>query len=275
MTKRNANVALSRRGFLIGASAAGGGLAIGIAVPATASAQKAAAGDEVGAWVVIRPNNTVTIRIARSEMGQGTLTGLCQLVAEELDCDWEDVSWEYCTPGQNLARKRIWGDMSTGGSSGIRRSQDYVRQGGAAAKMMLIQAAADAWQVPTTECSASDGVITHAQSKRSATYGKVASAAAKLPIPDVKNIRLKEPKDWKIAGRPLKRLDTADKLIGKQVYAIDLRLPGMLTASIKDCPIQAGVIKSFDATQAKIDALIQEEVISRLTRLEDARLLRK
>src|SRR5262245_6909461 len=136
---------LSRRTFMIGSAAAGGGLALGFHVPfGVGGAQQAAAAaaDEINAWVVIKPDDTVVIRIARSEMGQGTLTGLAQLVAEELECDWSKVKTEYPTPGQNLARKRAWGDMSTGGSRGIRSSQDYVRKGGAAAREMLIAAAA-------------------------------------------------------------------------------------------------------------------------------------
>ncbi len=252
MTKTIAKTALSRRAFVIGSAAAGGGLAIAIpAVDSLAQKVLGTAGDEVGAWVIIKPNDDVIVRIARSEMGQGTLTGLAQLVAEELDCDWDDVKWEYPTPGQNLARKRVWGDMSTGGSRGIRGSHDYVRQGGAAAKQMLIQAAADAWKVPVSECTASEGVITHGPSKRTTTYGKVAAAAAKLPVPDLKAMKLKDPKDWKIAGKSVKRLDTADKLTGKQVYGIDLKLPGMLTASIKDTPIHGGKIKTFDAGDAR------------------------
>ena len=131
-------------------------------------------------------------------------------------------------PGQNLARKRAWGEMGTGGSRGIRTSQDYVRRGGAAARMMLLQAAADEWKVPVGELTVADGVITHAASRRSTSYGKVAAAAAKLTAPDPKAIKLKDPKDWKVAGKPLKRLDTADKLDGSKVYAIDVKLPGML-----------------------------------------------
>ncbi len=244
---------VSRRAFVIGTAAAGGGLAIAIPGLTDALAQKVlgAVGDEVGAWVVIRPNNDVVVRIARSEMGQGTLTGLAQLVAEELDADWSKVKWEYPTPGNNLKRNRVWGDMSTGGSRGIRGSHDYVRQGGAAARQMLIQAAADAWKVPAAECTTSAGVITHTPTKRTVTYGKVATAAAKLSVPDLKTMKLKDPKDWKIAGKPLKRLDTVDKLTGKQVYGIDLKLPGMLNASIKDAPVHGSKIKSFDAAEAK------------------------
>lgn len=251
-TLNGADRAVSRRGFLIGAAASGGGLSLGIPFAGAATSKKAeAAGSEVGAWVLIRPNNDVVIRIARSEMGQGTLTGLAQLVAEELDCDWKNVKWEYPTPGQNLARKRVWGDMSTGGSRGIRGSHDYVRQGGAAARQMLIQAAAEAWKAPVTECSASEGVVTHEPTKRKVSYGKVATAAAMLPVPDLKSMKLRDPKDWKIAGKSLKRLDTAEKLTGKQVYAIDLKLPGMLNASIRDTPVHGGRIKSFDDSAAK------------------------
>jgi len=201
-------------------------------------------------WVAIKPDDTCVIRIARSEMGQGTLTGLAQLVAEELECDWKKVSTEQITPGTNLARKRAWGEMGTGGSRGIRSSQDYVRRGGAAARMMLLQAAADEWKVPVGELMVSEGVITHAPSGRSTTYGKVASAAATLPAPDLKSIKLKDPKDWKIAGKPLHRLDTGDKLDGSKVYAIDVKLPGMLCAAIKDSPVFGGKVKSYD--EAKI-----------------------
>ena len=174
---------VSRRNFLISSTAAGGGLALGFHVPglSDALAQLGTEGNEVGAWVFIKPNDDVIIRIARSEMGQGTLTGLAQLVAEELECDWKKVKTEYPTPGQNLARNRVWGDMGTGGSRGIRTSHDYVRKGGAAARMMLLQAAADQWKVPVAELTVADSVITHAKSNRTITYGKVAAAAAKLP----------------------------------------------------------------------------------------------
>ena len=135
---------------------------------------------------MVRPNDTCVIRIARSEMGQGTLTGLAQLVAEELECDWKKVTTEGLTPGRNLAAKRAWGDMSTGGSRGIRSSQDYVRRGGAAARMMLLQAAADHWKVPVAEVTVEKGIIKHGASARTISYGKVAAAAAKLTPPDPK-----------------------------------------------------------------------------------------
>jgi isoquinoline 1-oxidoreductase subunit beta len=260
---------LSRRAFIVGSAAAGGGLAVGMRLPlAVGSAEAkttAGAGVEVHAWVVVKPDDTCVIRIARSEMGQGTLTGLAQLVAEELECDWTKVSTESITAGQNLARKRVWGEMGTGGSRGIRTSQDYVRRGGAAARMMLLQAAADEWKVPVGEVAVADGVITHAASGRKTTYGKVAAAAAKLEAPDPKSITLKDPKSWKIAGKPMKRLDTADKLNGSKVYAIDLTLPGMLYAAVKACPVFGGKLVSYD--EAKVSG---RPGVRRVVKVNDA-----
>src|SRR3954447_16983738 len=243
---------LSRRKFIVGSAAvAGGGLALGLNVPfGVAAAQAQSAATEVNIWVAIKPDDTCVIRIARSEMGQGTLTGLAQLVAEELECDWNKVTTEGVTPARNLASKRAWGEMGTGGSRGIRTSQDYVRRGGAAARMMLLQAAADQWKVPVGELAVSDGVITHAASKRSIGYGKVAAAAAKVTPPDPKDIKLRDPKTWTIAGKPLKRLDTSDKLNGSKVYAIDVKLPGLLNAAIKDAPVFGAKIASVDDAKA-------------------------
>ncbi len=246
----NQHVKLNRRAFVIGTAAAGAGLALALDVPfgGPTVARAADGSPEVNAWVVIRPDDTVVIRIARSEMGQGTLTGLAQLVAEELDCDWSKVVTEFPTPGQSVARKRAWGDFSTGGSRGIRGSPEYVRKGGATARVMLIQAAANEWKVPASECRTANSVITHTPSRKKTTYGKVAEAAAKLEPPA--DVKLKDPKNWKIAGKPLKRLDTLDKTTGATVYGIDVKLPGMLNAAIKDCPVFGGKLKSFD--EAKI-----------------------
>lgn len=235
---------LSRRNFLMSSGAAAGGLMVGFYVP---GAQAIVEGTrEINAWVVVHPDDQVVIRIARSEMGQGTLTGLAQLVAEELDCDWARVTTEFPTPGQNLARQRAWGDMSTGGSRGIRTSHDYVRRGGATARLMLVQAAAEAWGVPASECTAERGVITHTPSKRTFRYGQVAAAAAMRTPPDAASVTLKDPKTWKIAGKRLARLDTVKKTMGAQDYGIDLRLPGLLNAAIRDCPVFGGKVRSFD-----------------------------
>jgi len=241
---------MNRRTFIVSSAALGGGLALGFNVPFGPSVVRANDGSpEINAWVVIRPDDTVVIRIARSEMGQGSQTGLAQLVAEELECDWSKVTTEFPTPGANAARNRVWRDFSTGGSRGIRTSHDYVRQGGAAARVMLVQAAADQWKVPAAECTAANSVITHKPSGKTVTYGKVAEAAARLTPP--KEVPLKDPKDWKIIGKPLKRLDTLDKVTGKLVYGADLKLPGMLNAAIKDCPVFGGKLVSYDAAKAE------------------------
>ena len=246
-----------RRHFIIGSAAvAGGGLALGLNMSlgmgaAQAQAVLAATDAEVNVWVVVKPDDTCVIRIARSEMGQGTRTGLAQLVAEELQCDWSKVTTEMPTPGQSFARKRAWGEMSTGGSRGIRISQDYVRRGGAAARIMLVQAAADEWKVPATELSVANGIITHAGSGRKTSYGKVAAAAAKLTPPELTKITLKNPKDWKLAGKTVQRVDTFDKLNGSKMFGVDVKLDGMLCAAIKDCPVFGGKLTSFDDSTVK------------------------
>ncbi len=241
---------LSRRQFIVGTAAVSTGLSLGLTFPfAIGSAEAALATPEVGAWVVIKPDDSVVVRVVRSEMGQGTITGLAQMVAEELECDWGKVSVEYPTPGENLKRKRVWGDFGTGGSRGIRTSEDYVRKGGAAARMMLVEAAAAQWKVPAAECVAANSVITHTPSGKKVSFGKVAAEAAKLPVPT--EIKLKDPKDWKVIGQPKNRLDTyQDKVTGKQVYGIDLQFPGMLVANIRECPVFGGKVKSFDASKA-------------------------
>jgi isoquinoline 1-oxidoreductase beta subunit len=241
---------ISRRSFILNSAAIGGGLAIGINPFGCIAVVRAADGSpEITAWVVIRPDDAVVVRIARSEMGQGSLTGLAQLVAEELECDWNKVTWEYPTPGTSIARKKVWGPFGTGGSNSIRGSQEYVRKGGAAARMMLVQAAANGWNVPAAECTVDQGVIAHKASGRRTTYGKVAEAAAQLEVP--KEVLLKDPKDWKIIGKSVKRLDTIDKLTGNQIYGADIKLPGMLNASVRASPVFGRKVKSIDAKKAE------------------------
>ena len=235
---------LSRREFVIGTAATGVGLSVGMTLPLSADAAQGT--PEVNAWVVIDPDDTVTIRIARTEMGQGTATGLAQLVAEELGCDWDRVTWEYPTPGDNLKRDRVWGSFSTGGSRGIRSSHQYVREGGATARLLLTEAAANAMGVPASECTAENSRVTHAASGRSKRFGEVATAAAKLPPP--MEVTLKAPEEWQLIGKPVARIDTQPKLDGSQVYGADVNLPGMLNASIKACPVFGGKLKSFDAS---------------------------
>ena len=236
----------SRREFLRQSAAIGGGLAVGYG-PLGAFAQNAGAAAEVTAWVLIRPDDAIIIRYARAEMGQGSMTSAPMLVAEELECDWRRVKIEYVSPNANVKRKRAWGDMASVGSRTIRFSQEYLRKAGATAREMLIAAAAKQWGVPASECSAANSFVTHGPSKRRVSYGKVADAASKLEPP--KDVKLKDPKDWKLIGKPVKRFDIPDTVMGKQRYGIDVQLPGMLYAAIAQCPVFGGKVKSFDAAR--------------------------
>src|SRR5262245_463785 len=232
---------VDRRSFLVSAAAAGGALALGFDLNAV---QAAGSAPEITAWIVIARDDTVTIRVARSEMGQGTLTALPMLVAEELECDWGKVRAELPRPDESLRRNRVWGDFSTGGSRSIRNSQEMLRQAGATAREMLIAAAAAQWNVAASECRAANSVIIHALSGRTLRYGEIAEAAATVAPP--KDVRLKEQKDWRLIGKPTRRLDVADKVQGKPIYGIDVRVPGMLYAAIAQCPVFKGTLKSVD-----------------------------
>src|SRR5262245_28116766 len=194
-----------RRAFLVKSAALTGALALGVRLPGPAQAAASAQGPEITHWIVIQPDESVVIRIARSELGQGTFTGLAMLAAEELECDWRKVQAEYADVNAHVRRNRIFGSMSTGGSRGIRDSQDYMRKGGAAAREMLIAAAAQQWGVPAAECTAAKGVITHKDGVRKTTYGKVAAMASRLDIP--KDPKLKDPKQWHLIGTSPARFD--------------------------------------------------------------------
>ncbi len=241
----------ARRTFLKQTAALGGAFVLGIQAGSAAhaaSATNAADAPEVTHWVVIKPDDSVIIRIARSELGQGSFTGLAQLVAEELECDWSKVQPEYADVNEHMRRKKIWKDMSTGGSRGIRDSHEYVRKGGAAAREMLIAAAAQLWQVPAAECSARNSVVSHPSGK-SARFGELAALATTMPVPE--NPPLKDPKDWKLIGTSPARFDIPAKVNGSQIYAADVRLPGMLHASILQSPVFGGFLKRYDDSAAK------------------------
>jgi isoquinoline 1-oxidoreductase subunit beta len=241
---------VSRRSFLVSVAAMGGGLALGFDVPFGERPAHAAVNPrEITAWVVIEPDDTTIVRIARSEMGQGSFTALPMLVAEELECDWTKVRAEFAPPEENLRRNRIWGDMTTGGSRAIRGSQDYLRAAGATAREMLIAAAAARWDVPASECSAAKSLITHVPSGRQARFGEVAGDAAKI-VPPTK-VKLKDPKDWKLIGTPQNRLEIADKVTGKPIFATDVRVPNMLHAAIIQSPVFKGTPKAVDDTAAR------------------------
>ncbi|MGE0626919.1 MAG: molybdopterin cofactor-binding domain-containing protein [Hyphomicrobiaceae bacterium] len=259
--------ALDRRAFLVSASAMAGGLALGFR-PASASGQVRSyapfsdSDNEITSWIVIQPDETVIIRVARSEMGQGAFTSLPMLVAEELECDWARVRPEFVPPQENRRRKLAWqvrhlkgappseelithwGSMATGGSRGTRDSQQYLREAGAIARVMLVEAAAKAWNVSAFECTVAAGTIAHTPSGRKTTYGKVAAEAARIPPPA--KVPLKAAKNWKLLGKPTPQLDTLPKVNGALKFAIDVRLPGMLYATIAQCPVFGGRLKSYD-----------------------------
>ena len=253
---------LSRRSFLVGVSAVGGGLALSLAVPFN-SVRTAEEAPEVTAWLLIGADNAVVIRVARAEMGQGAHTGLAMLVAEELECDWAKVSTEFVSPQENMRRDRVWGDMSTGASRSIASSQLYLRQAGATAREMLIAAAAARWNVPAFECVAAMSVITHQPSGRKLAFGAVAEAAAKVPPPA--DVKLKDPRDWKLAGKPRRRLDVPAKVTAQPIYAIDVRLPGMLYAAIAHCPVFGGAPKAVND-----GAIANMKGVRRVVRLPNA-----
>jgi isoquinoline 1-oxidoreductase beta subunit len=255
---------LDRRFFLVGASAVGGGLALGIAIPFAPRPARGAAVDppEITCWVLIAPDDTVTIRVAHAEMGQGALTGLAMLVAEELECDWAKVRTEFVSPTENM-RRQVWGDTSTGASRSIASSQRYLRQAGAAAREMLIAAAAARWDVATSQCAAQNSTITHTLSGRTLAFGAVAEDAAKIDPPA--NVALKEPGAWKLAGTPRRRLDVLDKITAQPVYAIDVQLPDMLYAAIVQCPVFQGALKSVDES-----SIAGMNGVRRVVRMPDA-----
>jgi len=246
------DVSLTRRAFAFGISAATGGLVLGPGGSVVCAAENRPAGlPEITVWVVIEPDDTTIIRVARSEMGQGNFTTLPMLVAEELECDWKLVRPEYVDAHDNLARDHAWGDMVTAASLSIRASQAYLRKAGAQAREMLISEAAARWGVPASHCAARDSTVTHAASGRSLRYGALAEAASQRAVPA--NIVLKRPEEWRLIGQSVKRLDTIDKSLGRPIYASDVRLPGMLYAAVSACPHLGGRLVSFDAS--KVEAM--------------------
>ena len=239
---------IDRRSFLASVAAVGGALALGFEIPFGPRAGRAsAAAREITAWIVIEPDDTVIIRVAKSEMGQGSFTALAMLVAEELECDWSKVKAEFAPPHENRKRNRVWGNMSTGASRSISASQNDLRRAGATAREMLIAAAAARWKVAGSECTAANSTVTHPPSGRNVTFGRIAADAA--AIAPSAQVALKDPKDWKLIGTRQNRLEVADKVTGKPIYAIDVRLPNMLYAAIVQCPVFKGTVRSVDESK--------------------------
>ncbi|HYD06769.1 MAG TPA: molybdopterin cofactor-binding domain-containing protein, partial [Reyranella sp.] len=234
----------SRRKFLQSSAAIGGGLVIGVHLPTKAFAANDPA--QINAWIRIAPNNQVTILCARSEMGQGVAMALPTLVAEELEVDLRKIKVEFAPPGEVYINGMLGGQI-TGGSTSVRDGWEKLRVAGAQAREMLVAAAAQKWGVEASECKAQNGFVVHKKQKTS--YGSVAEAASKLTPP--KEPKLKDPKQFKYVGKPLHRLDTPGKVNGTTQFGIDVKLPGMLYASLAQCPVIGGKVVSFDASKAK------------------------
>jgi len=237
---------LDRRGFLKTSMVGAVGLAIGFYLPGRSQAQLQPA--PLNAWMLISTTDVVTIVIDKSEMGQGILTALCMIAAEELDCDWKTIRTEFA-PAAKEYFNPAFGMQGTGGSSSVRSSWDPLRKAGAAARDMLLQAAAGQWKIDKSACRTENGVIYHDASNRKVTYGTVAKAASTLPVPQ--NVPLKDPKNYRIIGKPTRRLDTPDKVEGRTQFGIDVHQPGMLYAVVARCPVFGGKVASFEATKAK------------------------
>jgi isoquinoline 1-oxidoreductase beta subunit len=246
---------LSRRQFVMTATTLTGGLALGIGLRGTAASATppavtgqywgADAHDphEINAWIVIDPDNTVTLRISHVEMGQGSSTGLSMLTAEELGCDWKGIRYVFASPNRN-AREKVYGSMSTVGSRGIRTSWQMVQQAGASARERLIAAAAARWKVAPAECTAADSKVTHTPSGRSLRYGELAAAASAITL--AKEPAIKTPQQFKLVGTAQPRLDTAIKVNGTAQFGIDAIQPNMVYAAVYMCPVFGGKLVKVD-----------------------------
>jgi len=241
---------LSRRGFLQTSAVAGGGLAVGANL-AGLSVEALAAGTihTPNAWVHIADDNTITLISARSEMGQGVYTSMPMLIAEELNVDVRTVKVLIAPPNTKLyGNALLGGPQLTGGSTSVRDGWEKLRTGGAQVREMLLTAAADQWKVDRGSLKADNGWVTGPSGKK-ATYGQLAAAASKLPVPE--KVALKEPGEFRIVGKRTKRLDTPAKVNGTAEFGIDVKLPGMVYASLEQCPVIGGTVKGFDAAKAK------------------------
>ena len=242
---------VSRREFLETATATGAGLVIGFHLPATGrfgTAPAAVAPFAPNAWLRINPDESVLVVVDRSEMGQGVTTSLPMLLAEELEADWSKVRIEFA-PADKAYTNPMFGMQGTGGSTSVRAAFLPLRKAGAAAREMLVTAAAQTWGVDKSQCRAERGAVIHEPSKRRLTYGRLAVKAATVPLPH--DVPLKDSKDWKILGTRVHRLDTPVKVDGSAQFGIDVKQPGLLVAVVARSPVFGGKVKSFDATKAK------------------------
>jgi isoquinoline 1-oxidoreductase subunit beta len=232
---------LSRREFVTAGVAAGAGLVIGFYLPHRTGSQEESFSPN--AYLRITPDNKIIIVVARSEMGQGVRTALPMILAEELEADWNQIEIEQA------GASTLFGDQTTGGSASVRTTWDPMRKAGAAAREMLITAAALTWDVPRSSCAAEKSRIKHAATNRSLSYGELANKAATLPVPT--DVPFKQSKDYKIVGQRVPRLDTPDKVKGKAIFGLDYRMPGMKFAVLARCPTIAGKVSTFDDKESK------------------------
>ncbi|MGA9119571.1 MAG: xanthine dehydrogenase family protein molybdopterin-binding subunit [Bacteroidota bacterium] len=241
------NAKVTRRDFLRVSSVAGAGLVLGVSIPTIADSAEGPGDKEhqfiPNAWLRINKDGVVTIIVAKSEMGQGVRTALPMIVADELDADWSKVRVE-----QAIADDKH-GSMGTGGSASVRTSWDMLRKAGAAARLMLVTAAARKWNVPVSECRTENGLVIDDITHKSLGYGMLVDDAAKVPVPD--NPPLKKPGDFRIIGKRIPRTDAPDKVDGKAEFGIDVRVPGMLHAAVARCPVFGGSLDSYDDSKAK------------------------
>ena len=244
---RDAAVAVSRRGFMQGSAAVTGGLMLGVSLPMAGPAQAAGLLHTPNAFVHIADDNTITLISARSEMGQGVYTSMPMLIAEELNVDINKIQVAIAPPGAVYTNSLLGGQI-TGGSTSVREGWEKLRIAGAQARLMLIAAAAQQWGVDAATLKAVDGRVIAADGK-SATYGSLAEAASKLKAPE--KVVLKDPSEFRIVGKRVKRLDTPAKVNGTAIFGIDVKLPGMVYATLAMCPVIGGTVKSFDAVRAK------------------------
>ncbi len=240
---------ISRRDVLVAAALGGGAVAFGYCGSALALADAVApTGDtELYNWVVIAADNSVTLRIAQMEMGQGAITAMAQLLAEELEADWAGIRTEFISIATHRRRNKVYGRTRTAASLGVKLSEQLLRTAGAQIRMMLVTAAAARFGVPAVELVARDSAIHHPTTGRKLLYAELAGDAARVPPPDPATLRLKAPQDWKLVGKPLARLDVPAKTDGSAIYGIDVSLPGMKHAAIAMSPVVGGKLASHDA----------------------------
>ena len=235
---------LSRRAFVLSAAAAGGALVVGLRIADRESVSSGSVGAgsevvEIHNWITIKSDNTTTIRIARMEMGQGVMTSMAQLLAEELAVDWSKVTTEFISIRDQLSRGGIYGRTVTSSSDSVRESEALLRICGAQIRTMLVQAAAERLDVQASELTAENSVVTHRPTGRSLTFGELASAAAEIAVPEPHSVRLREPQEWTLIGKSVPRVDVPAKVDGTAVYGIDVVLPGMKHAAIAMNPCSA------------------------------------